>query len=125
MREPCFENLLKVLRREKPDRPTLFELFLNLPLYVKLAGFGLEPGKDQLSDYKLLICAFKNAGYDYATILGSDFHFPKGDYHPGKTHSMNEGVMITDRLGTGNSVPDYVPEENYFAMVNTSMRGAI
>ena len=38
MSKPDFGNLLKVLRREVPDRPTLFEFFLNAPLYEKLAG---------------------------------------------------------------------------------------
>ena len=38
MSKPDFGNILKVLRREAPDRPTLFEFFLNRPLYEKLAG---------------------------------------------------------------------------------------
>jgi uroporphyrinogen decarboxylase len=97
MREPCFDNLLKVLKREKPERPTLFEFYLNTPLYEKLAGFTLEEGKTMHSDPKLLINAFKKAGYDYATIIGSDFQFPKGEHTSGKTQSLNEGVMIIDR----------------------------
>jgi hypothetical protein len=36
--EPNFENLLKVLKMQKPDRPTLFEFFLNRPLYLRIAG---------------------------------------------------------------------------------------
>ncbi len=34
--EPDFNNLLAVLKCEKPNRPTLFEFFLNPPLYGKL-----------------------------------------------------------------------------------------
>ena len=37
-REPDFTQLLKVLRGEAPDRPTLFEFYLNGPLYERLAG---------------------------------------------------------------------------------------
>ena len=37
-RKPDFENLLKVLRRQIPGRPTLFEFFLNGPYYEKLTG---------------------------------------------------------------------------------------
>lgn len=33
MRQPDFDQLLKVLARDVPDRPTLFEFFLNGPLY--------------------------------------------------------------------------------------------
>ncbi len=36
--EPDFNQLLKVLRREKPDRPVLFEYFTNGPLNEYLAG---------------------------------------------------------------------------------------
>lgn len=47
MSNPDFENLLKVLRREVPKRPTLFEFFLNGPFYEKLAGKKLgKEGKD-------------------------------------------------------------------------------
>ena len=73
---PDFEQLLKVLRREVPDRPTLFEFFLNQPLHAHLAAdtTGLEPDSPEET-----VVAFRNAGYDYATILASDFHFPGGN----------------------------------------------
>ena len=76
MRKPDFTNLLKVLRREKPDRPTLFEFFLNQPLYEKLAGESMDDTRDPLQRFGVMIKAFKNAGYDYATLHGSDFYFP-------------------------------------------------
>lgn len=97
MNRPNFNNLLKVLRCEKPDRPTLFEFFLNQPLYEKLAGEDITGMKDELAKYRLLIHAFKNAGYDYATIKGSDFDFPKGEIESQKTRSLNEGSLIWDR----------------------------
>jgi len=97
LREPCFDNLLKVLNREKPDRPTLFEFYLNVPLYEKLAGFKLRPGKKHYNDHKLLIEAYRNAGYDYAPIIGSDFKFNTGEHKLEKSQSLNEGVLITDR----------------------------
>ena len=46
MSRPDFENLLQVLRREAPARPTLFEFFLNQPFYEKLTGKQL--GKEGL-----------------------------------------------------------------------------
>lgn len=39
-REPKFDNLLAVLRRERPERPTLFEFFLNERLKHQGAPHG-------------------------------------------------------------------------------------
>ncbi|HEY5583276.1 MAG TPA: uroporphyrinogen decarboxylase family protein [Ruminiclostridium sp.] len=97
MRNPDFTNILKVLRCEKPSRPTLFEFFLNDRLYKFLAGDDIYSMTDKLASYRMLIHAFKNAGYDYATVQGSNFSFPKGAKHAGKSISQNEGALITDR----------------------------
>jgi uroporphyrinogen decarboxylase len=45
-RDPDFSQFLKVLRREPTDRPTLFEFYLNGPLYERLAGrpAPIDPG---------------------------------------------------------------------------------
>lgn len=85
MRKPNFENILKVLKCEKPDRPTLFEFFLNGPLYERLGG---KPENRYLE-------AFHRAGYDYATFHVG-FSFPKGERHHDKSISLNEGALITD-----------------------------
>lgn len=91
--EPDFEQLLKVLRCEVPDRPTLFEFFLNTPLHTELAdGANVEPGSPEET-----VVAFRNAGYDYATISPSNFHFPGGEHSHAQTISLNEGSVITDR----------------------------
>ncbi|MDX1358130.1 MAG: uroporphyrinogen decarboxylase family protein, partial [Clostridia bacterium] len=42
------------------------------------------------------IRAFYNAGYDYATVLGSDFKFQSGDINKIKTKSLNDGCLIKD-----------------------------
>lgn len=97
MREPDFANLLAVLRGERPSRPTLFEFFLNDRLYRSLAeGSGWERG-DDLDVYRMLVAAFRAAGYDYATVHGSSFHFPMGEIHQQQTRSLNEGGLIVDR----------------------------
>lgn len=106
MRKPNFENLLKVLRREKPDRPTLFEFFLNGPLYEELANGDAVLKDDGLDPHRIKIHAFKNAGYDYATIpYPGETHFPterskrrKSTFQQEEqTISLNEGTMINDR----------------------------
>lgn len=97
MRNPDFKNLLKVLRREVPDRPTLFEFFLNDPLYERLAARTRAPDGKPLEGHARLIRAFANAGYDYVTTPGSDISFPYKEPPRGATISLNETACITDR----------------------------
>jgi uroporphyrinogen decarboxylase len=97
MRTPNFENLLKVLHREVPDRPTLFEFFLNDRLYEKLAGPEICAMTDPLAHFRKLLHAYMNAGYDYVTVQGSDFHFTTRERAHDKTLSLNDGFVITDR----------------------------
>ena len=100
MRNPDFKNLLKVLDRKAPDRPTLFEFFLNGPLYEKLAGKEIT-SKDanwELKGLSLVTAnAFKNAGYDYITVSGSDFTFPQEEVESKATISLNSGNLIYDQ----------------------------
>ena len=96
MRKPDYTQLLKVLRREVPDRPTLFEFFLNGPLY-ELLDKGEAPVKND--GYDLLrksIFAYKNAGYDYFTLHGSDFSFPQKAKERQSTISINDADSISD-----------------------------
>ena len=95
-----FNNLLKVLKRQKPSRPTLFELFLNKDLHSYLAGPEAAewPESRPFRPSLTRMLAYRNAGYDYLTIAASDFKFPRGERrHDGRTISLNEGAMITDR----------------------------
>lgn len=95
--KPNFDNLLKVLDRGVPDRPTLFEFFLNGPLYDKLNDDDVVFKDDGLDNKRVMALAFYKAGYDYATISGSDFRFPRGEVDRLKTLSLNDGNVITDR----------------------------
>jgi uroporphyrinogen decarboxylase len=97
MREPDFENILKVLRCQTPSRPTLFEFFLNDTLYRNLAGPEVSNMTDKLAHFRLLIHAFRNAEYDYATVHGSSFGFQSGQRHRANTISLNEGNVICGR----------------------------
>jgi uroporphyrinogen decarboxylase len=97
-RKPDIENLYKVLNCREPSRPTLFELFLNLPLYERLAQREFPKTGDDLELCKLVIDAYTAAGYDYAWASGSDFCFPTNRQHEEakNTISLNEGASITD-----------------------------
>lgn len=96
MRKPDFEgNLLRILHKEKAQRATLFELFMNKPLYEKLAGHPQEEA-GRLGHLRLVVEAMTAAGYDYATCRGSDFVFPKEQREREKPRSINGHGMITD-----------------------------
>ncbi len=97
MRKPDFNNLLQVLNNKKPERATLFELFLNDRLYRKLADTEVLDRTEPLPDLRIQISAFCNSGYDYATVHGSDFHFPLGEKEQKESHSLNEGGLIKNR----------------------------
>jgi len=99
MREPNFDNFLKVLRRERPDRPTLFEFAIHQALARKTAGSDFAAKGDGLDPFRLLICSFKNIGYDYAKFHGANFRFPRGERAHLKSISLNEGALIHDRAG--------------------------
>ncbi|MCL2056008.1 MAG: hypothetical protein FWH02_02170 [Oscillospiraceae bacterium] len=96
-RKPDFENLKKVLACEASARPTLFEFFLNDTLYTKLAGVDSIP-TDLAGRGRVLISAYRAAGYDYCTVTASAFAFPNElDQHGKKSRSMSEGAVITCR----------------------------
>jgi uroporphyrinogen decarboxylase len=98
-RKPDFKNLLKVLKREKPDRPTLFEFFMNENIYKSLTCKITYNEADVDSGLMRAIDAFKLAGYDYFTLHGSDFHFHSNRHQEKdeKSISLNSGAIIFDR----------------------------
>jgi uroporphyrinogen decarboxylase len=97
-RQPCFDNLLRVLRREPTEHPVLFEFFLNQRLYRQLLGSRRENDENPLAYARNLIRAFAAAGYDYASFAGGWlFDFARNSQAHLKTVSLNDGVIITDR----------------------------
>ena len=86
---------LRVLRGEKPERVPLFELFMNDPIYTRLAGHGLQEDT-QLGHMRLIVDAMAAAGYDYATCNILDFHFPQKARAKAATESLNGQATITD-----------------------------
>ena len=95
--EPDFTQLLRVLRREEPHRPTLFEFFLNDRLYEKLAGKKISPEMEWIAYERVRFAAYPRAGYDYVTVKVPGFEFPHGEQAHDASVSQNEGAMISDR----------------------------
>ena len=96
MRKPDYTQLLKVLNKQAPDRPTLFEFFLNEELYKLLCNNEAPVRGDDFDPVRRNIYAFKNAGYDYVTAHASHFRFPSGELDHKLTKSLNDGTVITD-----------------------------
>ena len=97
---PDFGLLLKVLRREKINRPVLFEYFTNNGLNALLAGRpGYEPAtRDEL--FRMTIDAFYNAGYDHVTIPARFYRslkFETAVHEKKASVSQNAGAVITGR----------------------------
>ena len=104
---PDFQNLLRVLRRENPTRPVLFEFFLNDALYDYLCQGKVFPDDDRLGVWRKRIHAYWRAGYDYVTVMASGFSFPGPHLERLATYSQNTPGLIADRAGfTGFSWPD-------------------
>ena len=94
---PDFNQLLKVLAKRAPDRPTLFEFFLNAPLYARLSGRPFVGQEHPMEWFDLFAGAFRQGGYDYVNTLVPGFEFPAGAHHAESTISLNEGAVIRDR----------------------------
>jgi len=95
MRKPDYTQILKVLKKQVPDRPTLFEFFMNVPVYDELSGEE-APVRGDIYDYtRKVMYAFKNGGYDYVTSYASLFRFPTGDRERKSSISINDGHVIT------------------------------
>ncbi len=96
-REPNIENVLKVLRGEKADRPTMFEFALNADCLVYGAGGHKEEANDpeNLAWWKTVIRGFAGLGYDFVPMHATDVRFR--DAHDRKESvSLNEGGVIDD-----------------------------
>ncbi len=94
-RIPEFDNVLCVLRRECPVRPTLFELFMNMPLYEAVNGRKFS-GTDMLSELHFTAEAFAKLGYDYVTAHACRMGFPTKERAHLDTVSLNEGGLVSD-----------------------------
>ena len=97
VRKPDFNNILKVLNKQKPDRFTLFEYYMNNEVYDYFTqGTPFHASDDPVEQGRYVIEAFKNAGYDYAQMIAGKYQFNYGHFDTYKTRSLNAGAMIED-----------------------------
>ncbi|QUI24916.1 hypothetical protein HZI73_22660 [Vallitalea pronyensis] len=96
-REPDFKNLIKILNHERPNRPTLFEFFMNDELYKDIVPNEHIHQHNFHERCLYLTKVFRRLGYDYVNISPHwDFHFPTGNHHHLESLSLNEQSMIED-----------------------------
>lgn len=95
-RTPDFEhNLLRILKGEKPERATLFELILSNKFFQLLAGHPC-PGSTPVDNLRWRIEAMANAGYDYAVCHACDLHFRPVRRTTISTATLNGDSLIYD-----------------------------
>lgn len=94
-REPDFENIRKVLCREKPDRPTLFEFFMNPAVYEAVAG-PAPHDPDPVVQLAYMARAYAACGYDYVNGYGCDLSFMPVETEHKNTISLNAHALIQD-----------------------------
>ena len=68
-REPDFENIRKILTCQKPNRPTLFEFFMNQAVYEEAAG-PMPEHPDDVQWLAYMVRAYAACGYDYTNCEG-------------------------------------------------------
>lgn len=95
-RQPDFENnFLKVMRGEKPDRATLFELFLSKKHLENMSQIDCL-AETPVDVMRTTISAMAYAGYDYASCYASSLAFPVVKRTVKQTRSLNETSAIHD-----------------------------
>lgn len=99
LREPDFQQLLAVLERKKPSRPTLFEFFLNGPLYDRLVPEKASFAGDRDAAARVMILAYQRLGYDAVNLTVPGFSFTSGQVmrRREKSVSMDEGSVLHNR----------------------------
>ena len=97
---PDFNNLLKVLQRQEPDRPTLFEFFLNERLFQRVVPEIAANPSDPRLQLRRTIRTYQRLGYDYVSVIVPSFSFSEGKVlrRQEKSVSLNEGSIIHTRL---------------------------
>ena len=94
--QPDIEQLYKVLRREKADRPVLFEFIVNVETCLAFSDRNALARPGTVDYYRMVIEAFRNLGYDTApvyTFQSGLMSFPKGEQEALASKSQNQGAL--------------------------------
>jgi uroporphyrinogen decarboxylase len=89
--KPDFRRLQAVLERKKPQRPVLFEFFMNDRLYQRLVP-EIPLVTNETQRLQRILLAFYRTGYDYANILPPGFSFTEGIIDRPKESSVSQNA---------------------------------
>lgn len=95
-RQPDWRNIAAVLEKKIPQRPTLFELFMDAGHIQRFSGMDWREG-DVEGQVAATIAANDHLGYDYVIQTASGFSYPAARGGAGETISLNDAPTITDR----------------------------
>jgi len=98
-RPPDFNQFLKVLRREKPDRPVLFEFIIAGEHLGRISGKPWPADGPPEAQLEAWIQGFAAAGYDFATLpswLTGVMAFKAQERKRALSVGMAHGGIITD-----------------------------
>jgi len=98
MRNPDFNNFLKMLRREPADRPVLYEWYIDWGAIGRLLGPRMrDPDQPPFGWVRNAMDAYVEFGHDAVSLGVPGFGFPTGrDAQHKETISQNEGGVIFD-----------------------------
>ncbi len=94
---PDFQELERVLERQVPSRPVLFEFMIGDGTLQHFLAEGGDPAAGGPLDLAARFRAHALAGYDFACVHAGAFRFPWGEQSSARTVSQNEGAVILDR----------------------------
>ena len=117
-RKPDFENnILKVLRSERPARATLFELFLS-PNHLQRMAYMANDGHVPEDYLRTVVSAMAYAGYDYASTHASQLWFKRKAMTQRNTRCLNDNVEIWDWESFENFVWPDMRDQDYSRLEN-------
>jgi uroporphyrinogen decarboxylase len=96
---PDFNQLVKVFKRQKTDRPVLFEYFMNGDLFSHVLGRNFSELANNKDRIHMIIDFFYTMGYDYATIPArylTSMVFGSEESSKKDSISLNAGNLITN-----------------------------
>lgn len=122
-----FKQLLKVLNKEVPDRPVIFEFGLNVNLIKKFSGDNnCDTSYKNFAIAKAV--AFEKIGFDYVIMMPGIYSMVPSHANRKKTVSLNEHSFIKDKESfdkfrwKGPDEVDYSPLEHVADMLPSGMK---
>ena len=97
--DPDKRRLLDVIHNKKPNRPILFEFYLNDDIYHMVTKDVEYDQNDPYARQKMIIDSYYRLGYDSVNLYGGRMRFPvkQVDKHGAQSVSQNSQAIIETR----------------------------